>query len=69
MDKPKYCGRCKHWHIRKDQPYSLDIGDCDKVAKGTKFTDCGKIYEYDGYSFEDECYDDSMNCFEPRCTE
>ena len=66
MDKPNYCGMCAHWHKRKEQQYSLDIGDCDKIAKGTKFVDDGREYDYDGYSFEDECYDECMNCFEQR---
>lgn len=66
MDKPNYCGMCTHWHKRKEQHYSIDIGDCDKIVKGTKFVDGGQEYDYDGYSFEDECYDECMHCFEQR---
>lgn len=67
MPKPNYCGRCKHWNKRpeSEQTYSIDIGDCDKIKQGTKFVDDGKEYEYDGYSFEDEIYDNCMHCFEP----
>ena len=66
MPKPNYCGRCKHWHKRDEQTYSIDIGDCDKIPQGTKFTDDGNEYTYDGYSFEDELYDECMHCFEPK---
>lgn len=66
MPKPNYCGRCKYWHKRDEQTYSIDIGDCDKIPKGTKFVDDGKEYDYDGYSFEDELYDECMHCFEPK---
>ena len=60
----KSCGNCKHWHEHIGQEYHLKTGDCDKIIKGTKFSDDNKTYEYDGYSFEDECYDDYFNCFE-----
>ena len=60
----KRCGNCKHWHEHIGQKYHLKTGDCDKIIKGTKFSGDGQTYEYDGYSFEDECYDDYFNCFE-----
>ena len=49
---------------------SLHFGDCDRIAKGTAFTfelSDGSVHEaeYDGYSFEDECYDEYFHCFEP----
>lgn len=66
MKMSNICGNCKHWHqwVSAKQPYAirLRLGDCDKIPKGQKYAD-GK-YEYDGYSFEDECYDDEFNCFE-----
>ena len=52
----KCCGDCKHWHPKKIQQYTLRIGKCDKIKKGTK--------EFDGITFEDECYDDDLHCFE-----
>ncbi len=61
LDKP--CGKCKHWHERKERK-GLRTGDCDKIAKGTLYNIGDKTYTYDGYSFEDEYYDDCFNCFE-----
>lgn len=57
------CGNCKHWHEwpKEKQRWSLHLGTCDKIAKGTVFDGS----TYDGYSFEDECYDEDFNCFEP----
>ena len=61
------CGVCKHWHEWEKDAGQLAKGDCDKIPKGHEWTDeeFGKTYQYDGYSFEDECYDDVFNCFEP----
>lgn len=43
----------------------LAKGDCDKVPKGTEWKDTeGNTYSYDGYSLEDECYDEVMGCYE-----
>lgn len=46
----------------------LRLGDCDKIGRGTVYHiedgDAGN--EYDGNSFEDECYTDYFNCFEQR---
>jgi len=66
---PTDCGNCKHWHERQEEchKYVLQIGDCDKIAKGTPMqpTEDGTIFEYDGYSFEDENYNEEWGCFEP----
>lgn len=44
---------------------SIHFGDCDRIVKGTKFYgENGEEYTYDGYSFEDECYDEVFHCFE-----
>ena len=60
-----YCGDCVHWHEwESERNDSCRRGDCDKIAKGTPFSD-GR-YTYDGYSFNDECYDDDFQCFEPK---
>lgn len=45
---------------------SLHFGDCDKIAKDTSYEDEYGTGHYDGYSFEDESYDDVFHCFEPR---
>lgn len=58
------CGNCKHWHEFKVNPYKCRQGACDKVPKGTAFTDEDVTYEYDGWSFYDEHYDDAFGCFE-----
>ena len=71
---PNDCGNCKHWHewpverYTDWQPKWLHIGDCDKIAKGTPMqpTEDGTIFEYDGYSFDDENYDEEFHCFEPE---
>lgn len=56
-----YCGDCKHWHEHEVQEFpSCRSGDCDKIQKGTKYQD-GKEYEHDGWSFEDECYDECLH--------
>ena len=62
----KRCGKCKHWHEHKVQKYKSKKGNCDKIVKGTAFVCEGEKYNYDGYSFEDECYDDCFNCFEAK---
>ena len=71
MPETNYCGKCKHWHEHGMQKYkNCRTGDCDKIPKGTVYQDgkdhAGFPFTYDGYSFEDECYDECMNCFEPR---
>lgn len=60
------CGACKHWHEWEKDAGQLARGGCDKIPKGQEWTDedTGNIYQYDGYSFEDECYDDVFGCFE-----
>lgn len=46
---------------------SLHFGDCDKYPSKTPYkTEDGDYEMYDGYSFEDESYDDVFGCFEPR---
>ena len=60
------CGNCKHWHEFPTQKYRCKQGVCSKVLKGTTFTVENVTYEYDGWSFEDECYDDAFGCFEVR---
>lgn len=63
MTEDKYCKDCKHWHKTGD---GLQ-GDCDKIAKGTRFeTKYENVFYYDGYSYADEIYDDIFHCFEPR---
>lgn len=68
--KTKDCGGCRHWHEwpRENQKYGLCQGDCDRIPKGKPFysDDGSKEYHYDGYSFEDEGYDDEFHCFEMR---
>ena len=64
------CGACKHWHRWDDD--SLDElcrGDCDKIEAGTEYaiSEDGKtVFTFDGYAFEDECYDECLHCFEER---
>ena len=75
------CGNCKHWHEwpeDRQKEYwrnnlfagkewsagDLSFGDCDKVQSGTPFAD--GVYTYDGYSFEDENYDEEFHCFEKK---
>jgi len=64
------CGACAHWHLwEEEQEEGLRRGDCDKIEAGTEYgvsEDGKQIYTYDGYSFEDECYDECLNCFEER---
>jgi len=52
---------------------SLHFGDCDRIPAGTVVsstfthpdgTEGSITYKYDGYSFEDECYDEDMHCYE-----
>ncbi len=46
---------------------ALAQGDCSKIPKGQEWKDKdGSTYAYDGTSFEDECYDEVMHCFEPE---
>ena len=61
------CGVCKHWHEWDGEDAGqLARGDCDKVPKGKEWVDgdTNKTYTYDGYSIEDECYDEVFGCFE-----
>lgn len=66
------CGNCRRWHIwpEEKQEYGIPLGDCDKIERGRKFYDLDEkgnvvqTYTYDGYSFEDECYDEEFGCFE-----
>ncbi len=68
------CGNCKHWHEFPQQTCRIKQGVCDKVPKGTTFTvediideyEGSMTYKYDGWSFEDECYDDVFKCFEVK---
>ena len=68
------CGACAHWHIWDDANPEMDLckGDCDKIEAGTDYAiseDGKQIYTYDGYSFEDECYDEDLHCFEEVSTD
>jgi len=67
---PNDCGNCKHWHVRPpaEQETGLLIGDCDKIPIGAEWTSSPEnvIYHYDGWSFEDECYDEDLHCFDAR---
>lgn len=65
------CGNCKHWYIWDEEKQNccwVSKGDCDKIPKGCSWYDekFKKHFDYDGYSFEDECYDDVFHCFEPK---
>lgn len=63
MSEYRPCGQCKHWHEWENQNEKLKKGDCYKIPKGTSFDgDC----KYNGWSFEDEVYDDCFNCFDER---
>lgn len=60
-----------HWLGNRYHPGSwaqgdLALGDCDKIAKGTRYQSDGEEYSYSGDSFEDECYDEDLHCFEVR---
>lgn len=71
----KACGGCRHWHEWSEKrhkqfwdkcnvpwfPGDLRIGNCDRIARGTPMPE-GR--GFDGYAFEDECYDDCFGCFE-----
>lgn len=63
---PTDCGNCKHWHEWSRQEYNLHFGDCNKIPKGTKLkpTEDGTVFEFDGYAFEDENYNEEWGCFE-----
>lgn len=65
------CGACDHWKVWEEDERSSELrrGDCDRIEAGTEYgiSDDGKtIFTYDGYSFEDECYDECLHCFEER---
>ena len=66
MTDDKLCGDCRHWLPWEEQPYRCRQGDCEKMPAGKLLTVDGVTYDYEGYSFEDECYDDCFNCFEPK---
>ena len=75
------CGDCKHWIPWSDEEWEqycrrhydaiginrpakrYDFGWCDKIKYGTVYDE---KYIYDGYSFADECYDESLHCFEAK---
>ena len=74
------CGNCRHWNPWTDEDWEAycrhyeelgikrpeeryDFGWCDKIQKGTVY-DENEGWKYDGYSFSDECYDESLHCFE-----
>ena len=65
------CGACKHWKVwdEDEQSTGLRQGDCDKIEAGTEYaiSEDGKtVLTFDGHSFEDECYDECLHCFEER---
>lgn len=60
------CGNCKHWHEFPEQKYRCKLGVCDKIPFGTEFTVVGYTHKYNGWSFNDECYDDVFGCFEVK---
>ena len=72
LKERRMCGACKHWHEwdeEKQEYKNSDLGDCDKIPKGKEFSytlSDGEEYtaQYDGYSFEDECYDEEFGCYE-----
>lgn len=66
------CGNCAYWKEFSSEEYETRggkhisrIGNCSYIKKGTKFAfdEEGGPYEYDGYSFEDELYDEYLHCF------
>ena len=77
LERNRMCGACKHWHewSEERQEYkNCNMGDCDKIPKGRKFSyvlSDGEEHtdQYDGYSFEDECYDEEFGCYESRVWE
>lgn len=64
MDNFNYCGSCVHWHALEEQPYKLRLGECKKIAVGTRYPCDGDAYFFSGKTFEDEVYDDEFGCFE-----
>lgn len=75
------CGNCKHFcQITKEEYERLGyshvyghflVGHCDKVLEGTVYDDTlsdltWQPFRFDGYPFEDECYDEDLHCFERR---
>lgn len=49
-------------------PCGVDHYICDKIPEGQEFPseDGTKVYKYDGYSLEGECYDEVFGCFETK---
>lgn len=47
-------------------PCRVDHYICNKIPKGTEWTDGENVYAYDGYSLEGENYDEVFHCFEPK---
>ena len=66
MSDDKYCRDCIHWNKRAEQDGKLLKGDCLRVPQGMNNTIDGSQYWYDGWSFEDEIYDDVFHCFEGK---
>ena len=64
------CGACRHWDAWDDNvPEDLCRGDCRKIEAGTEYdiSEDGKtVFTFDGHTFEDECYDECLHCFEER---
>ena len=76
------CVNCKHAHKWTDAeihayntkfmeslgrlPCQCDRYNCDKIPKGTEWTDDGNTYKYDGYSLDGENYDEVFHCFEEK---
>ena len=64
----------RHIAYWQDNPYhtvpwthdDLALGDCDRIAKSTRYQSDGETYSYSGESFEDDCYDEDLHCFEVR---
>ena len=68
-----YCGDCARWNpLPPDrQETGLLVGLCDKIPNGTRYyweDENGEIRTSKFYreTFEDECYDYDMGCFEPK---
>ena len=79
------CVNCKHARLWTDKeqfeyiertlnsigriPCRADHYICDKIPKGTEWTEDGNTYSYDGYSLDGENYDEVFHCFEPQESE
>ena len=76
------CVNCKHARLWTDAekleyinemleslgrlPTDIDHYICDKMPKGSEWTENGNTYQYDGYSLDGENYDEVFGCFEQR---